>query len=1209
MKKLNSTFLKTTAAFLLAAMFQLSLSAQTDVYDDIIATSDDHTYLAAALLQQNLHLTLQDDDGTFTVFAPTDAAFENLAAALDTDISGLLALPNLTDILTYHVLDSEVPAMAVTNGAIVQPLSMTNTLKLTVTADSDVFVNQAPVSMTDLMADNGIVHVLDQVVLPSETVVDIAIDNGFTSLTAAVVTAELLPALTNPLATYTVFAPSDMAFADLAAALDTDVAGLLALPNLADILTYHVLDSEVPAMAVTNGAIVQPLSMTNTLKLTVTADSDVFVNQAPVSMTDLMADNGIVHVLDQVVLPSETVVDIAIDNGFTSLTAAVVTAELLPALTNPLATYTVFAPSDMAFADLAAALDTDVAGLLALPNLADILTYHVLDSEVPAMAVTNGAIVQPLSMTNTLKLTVTADSDVFVNQAPVSMTDLMADNGIVHVLDQVVLPSETVVDIAIDNGFTSLTAAVVTAELLPALTNPLATYTVFAPSDMAFADLAAALDTDVAGLLALPNLADILTYHVLDSEVPAMAVTNGAIVQPLSMTNTLKLTVTADSDVFVNQAPVSMTDLMADNGIVHVLDQVVLPSETVVDIAIDNGFTSLTAAVVTAELLPALTNPLATYTVFAPSDMAFADLAAALDTDVAGLLALPNLADILTYHVLDSEVPAMAVTNGAIVQPLSMTNTLKLTVTADSDVFVNQAPVSMTDLMADNGIVHVLDQVVLPSETVVDIAIDNGFTSLTAAVVTAELLPALTNPLATYTVFAPSDMAFADLAAALDTDVAGLLALPNLADILTYHVLDSEVPAMAVTNGAIVQPLSMTNTLKLTVTADSDVFVNQAPVSMTDLMADNGIVHVLDQVVLPSETVVDIAIDNGFTSLTAAVVTAELLPALTNPLATYTVFAPSDMAFADLAAALDTDVAGLLALPNLADILTYHVLDSEVPAMAVTNGAIVQPLSMTNTLKLTVTADSDVFVNQAPVSMTDLMADNGIVHVLDQVVLPSETVVDIAIDNGFTSLTAAVVTAELLPALTNPFASLTVFAPNNMAFDQLASDLGTDIPGLLALPNLGDILTYHVIGETLLADDFVAGSLATLSGESLNITTMGGVQVNGTDVVLADLMSDNGVVHVIGDVLVQSPTSVENFEDLKVEFYPNPSIDYINVVADENFNSLSILDLQGNEVRVFRLREGLNVINTNDIASGNYLLLFNGKQYQTVRNMQIISAY
>ena len=159
----------------IALSLGMNVMSQTNVFDDIIAMSPDHTYLEAALIQEGLDVALQNNAATLTVFAPTDAAFDNLAAALNTDIAGLLALPTLSDILTYHVLDIEVPSSAVTNGLVAQPLSPTNTLKLTVTSAGDVFVNQAQVTAVDLSAGNGVVHVLGAVVLPIETAVDVAV--------------------------------------------------------------------------------------------------------------------------------------------------------------------------------------------------------------------------------------------------------------------------------------------------------------------------------------------------------------------------------------------------------------------------------------------------------------------------------------------------------------------------------------------------------------------------------------------------------------------------------------------------------------------------------------------------------------------------------------------------------------------------------------------------------------------------------------------------------------------------------------------------------------------------------------------------------------------------------------------------------------------------------------------------------------------------
>ncbi|MBT8326478.1 MAG: fasciclin domain-containing protein, partial [Bacteroidia bacterium] len=281
----NLILLKSTKlmAFAIALMLTtVSVTAQTNVYDDIIATSSNHTYLKAAIDQQGLASALQNSSSTLTVFAPDNDAFDSLAVKLNTDINGLLALSNLTDILLYHVVGTEISSASISNGDIETPLSTTNTLKLTKTSAGAVFANHSKVNTPDLNADNGVVHSMNAVLLPSETVVDVALDNGFSTLATAVITAELLPALTDPFATYTVFAPTNDAFDSIAVKLNTDINGLLGLSNLADILTYHVLGSKVMAADVTNGAVVQPLSTTNSLKMTVTSDSKVYANQAQV---------------------------------------------------------------------------------------------------------------------------------------------------------------------------------------------------------------------------------------------------------------------------------------------------------------------------------------------------------------------------------------------------------------------------------------------------------------------------------------------------------------------------------------------------------------------------------------------------------------------------------------------------------------------------------------------------------------------------------------------------------------------------------------------------------------------------------------------------------------------------------------------------------------------------------------------------------------
>ena len=568
---------KKTALALSIVFTSLGASAQTNVFDNVIAVSPAHTSLKLALETAFLDDDLQDPMMSYTVFAPTNAAFDAVVADLGlADINALLALPNLADILLYHVLDSEVPASAVTNGLVATPMNTSNSIKFTVDG-MDVYANQSPISGFDLPADNGVVHVLDEVILENSTVVDVALGSAVhTSLVAAVVEARLLPALTNPFEKYTVFAPTNTAFDNVVTDLGlADINALLALPTLADILLYHVMNVEVPSSGVTNGLIATPMNTTNSIKFTIDG-TDVFANQSPISGFDLPADNGVVHVLDEVILSNPTVADVALGSAVhTSLVAAVVEARLLPALTDPFEKYTVFAPTNTAFDDVVTALGlADINALLALPSLADILLYHVMNAEVPSSGVTNGLIATPMNTTNSIKFTIDG-TDVFANQSPISGFDLPADNGVVHVLDEVILSNPTVADVALGSAVhTSLVAAVVEARLLPALTDPFEKYTVFAPTNTAFDNAVTALGlADINALLASSDLTSILLYHVLGSEVLEADLANG-------MVPTLNgQSVTVDiSGPTINTSNITATDLLADNGVVHVLDAVLVPS-------------------------------------------------------------------------------------------------------------------------------------------------------------------------------------------------------------------------------------------------------------------------------------------------------------------------------------------------------------------------------------------------------------------------------------------------------------------------------------------------------------------------------------------------------------------------------------------------------------------------------------------------------
>lgn len=344
------------------------------------------------------------------------------------------------------------------------------------------------------------------------------------------------------------------------------------------------------------------------------------------------------------------------------------------------------------------------------------------------------------------------------------------------------------------------------------------------------------------------------------------------------------------------------------------------------------------------------------------------------------------------------------------------------------------------------------------------------------------------------------------------------------------------------------------------------------------------------------------------TSLTAAINAAGLQSALQNPAATLTVFAPTNAAFDQLASDLGTDIPGLLALPNLSDVLLYHVLGVTAEAADIDNGDIVTPLNTANTIKLTKTSSGSVYANHAMVNAADLSTDNGVVHSIDAVILSNETVVDVAIDNNFSTLVTAVVTAELVPALTDPFGEFTVFAPTNAAFDNLATALGTDLNGILALPNLADVLLYHVVGSEVLSTDLVAGPVETLNGQDVIVSLTMGVMINNAMVTLPDVQAQNGVVHVIDRVLLPTTNSIGEIESADTKVYPNPASEFVNIsVSDDQIKKLSIISNDGKIISETTPLSNATSLDVNGLNSGAYIIRIEGNRGVYTKSLMIDS--
>lgn len=301
-KELKMRFSPKFSALVLSIVTAVATSSafaqSKDIVDTAVSAGSFKT-LAAALQAADLVDALKSK-GPFTVLAPTDEAFAKLPKGT---VETLLKPENkqkLVDVLTYHVVKGNVPAEKVVKLSGAKSL---NGQQIDIMVkDGKVSVDKANVVKTDIACSNGVIHVIDQVILPaSDDIPTTAVKAGtFKTLVAAAKAAGLVEALSGkgPL---TVFAPTDDAFAKLP---EGTVASLLKPENkskLADILKYHVVSGRVYSSDALSAGKAETLQG-GSVKIAVKGKA-AFVNEAKLVATDLDASNGVIHVIDSVILP------------------------------------------------------------------------------------------------------------------------------------------------------------------------------------------------------------------------------------------------------------------------------------------------------------------------------------------------------------------------------------------------------------------------------------------------------------------------------------------------------------------------------------------------------------------------------------------------------------------------------------------------------------------------------------------------------------------------------------------------------------------------------------------------------------------------------------------------------------------------------------------------------------------------------------------
>lgn len=287
-----------------------------------------------------------------------------------------------------------------------------------------------------------------------------------------------------------------------------------------------------------------------------------------------------------------------------------------------------------------------------------------------------------------------------------------------------------------------------------------------------------------------------------------------------------------------------------------------------------------------------------------------------------------------------------------------------------------------------------------------------------------------------------------------------------------------------------------------------------------------------DDTIMPvTNTIVDVAVNNNLSSLVAAVTRADLAGILSSP-GPFTVFAPTNEAFQGLLDSnADWNSVNDIPVETLRSVLLFHVLSGEVKSTDLAdiyvNTSSTGPNDEALSLQVEVTGAIEFNGDAKPV-IVDVEASNGVVHVIDKVMLPPN-VVTVALNNaGFTSLVAALTdnrhTTNFVDVL-NGEGPYTVFAPTNDAFQALLdSNANWNSLGDIPIATLEAVLLYHVVGANVQSDELENGDVSTLSG-TITIDLTNGAQIKTSssqtiNIILTDVQGTNGVVHAIDTVLL-----------------------------------------------------------------------------------------
>lgn len=402
------------------------------------------------------------------------------------------------------------------------------------------------------------------------------------------------------------------------------------------------------------------------------------------------------------------------------------------------------------------------------------------------------------------------------------------------------------------------------------------------------------------------------------------------------------------------------------------------------------------------------------------------------------------------------------------------------------------------------------------------------FSLLKSAILRAGLDSAL-RTVGPITLFAPTNAGVTKTLQELGVSSINQVPVDFLQAVLLYHLIPGRNLSTLLATGP-KQTFLQGFTVDIRVAGGSITLNNEFRVTSANVDARNGVLHSIDGMMIPpTNTLLDVAQENGYTIFVSAVVAAGLESQLVQG-GPFTLMVPSNAAFNAYLAANNMTMNQFLTAPNLQEILGYHVIPGLLQSSAFQRGQ--RNTILNNPVYFSQALTGNFFLNGvARIARTNLTSDNGIIHELEQVLTrPRQNIAEYVLERSlapnpeFSILVKALIHADLLEAIAGRFEdNLTLFAPTDQAFEGLLSEMNLTAVEQVPQAMLRNILLYHLAGQRFFIPDLREGaSIPTLVANASVTVNLADNRINNALMVPSkrNILTQNGVIHAIDKVLI-----------------------------------------------------------------------------------------